>query len=61
LSNICVTLKKRSSEYQPYACGIFFASLDLEQKSSFMDEHLGSQKGENFNRWNTLNIFRIKI
>jgi hypothetical protein len=36
LPNIRVTLKKISSEYQPYACGIFFASLDLEQKASFM-------------------------
>ena len=50
LPNICaclcvaarrqVTLKKTSSEYQPYAGVIFFASLDLEQKVSFMDETL---------------------
>jgi hypothetical protein len=38
LPNICVTLKKSSSEYEPYAYGDFFERLDLEQKSSFMDE-----------------------
>jgi len=33
-------LKKQSSEYQLYMPAvIFFACLNLEQKSSFMDRH----------------------
>jgi hypothetical protein len=45
-----VMLKKQSSEYKLYACGYFFRMplrgvgspgrrFDIEQKSSFLDEH----------------------
>ena len=44
--NICVMLKKLSLEDQLYACGNFFASLELEQKHLFKDEPylFGNQK-----------------
>ena len=50
LPNLCIMLKKYSSEYQLYAYGYFFRRplrgigpmgrrLDLEQKSSFLNGH----------------------
>jgi len=39
LPDLCVMLKILSSEYQLMPVVKFFACLDLEQKSSFLDGH----------------------